>query len=124
VLPHFPAVRNTANHYAFMGILRDLYGITDRTLTGENWQLADEMVRSHAGDPGWVRTVLDRARAERVIFPTQDGPPDPSPRYVPYESAEYLFSLRTPEQLRAIAGVGFRKKKISGSLALPRRLAA
>ena len=44
VLPYFPDVRNTVNHYTFMGILRVLYGITDRTLTEENWECADDMV--------------------------------------------------------------------------------
>jgi hypothetical protein len=106
VLPFFPAIRNTVNHYAFMGMLRDLYGIEDRTLTPANWERADAAVRQHAGDAGWIKSVLDRARVERITVCIQDGMPDSSSRYVPYVYGEFLFAPTSLNAIRAIAGEG------------------
>lgn len=104
VAPLFPAIRNTVNHYAFLGILRDLYGFEARTLTPANWQRADEAVRAHADDPSWLPAVLDRARIDRVLVAHKDGMPDDSERYAAYEYGEPICSVQSFEPLRAWPG--------------------
>jgi hypothetical protein len=106
VVPFFPAIRNTVNHYAFLGILHDLYGFQDRTLTQANWPAADAAVRAHAADPAWLAATLDRGRLGRILVPIHDGMPDASVRYVPYEYAEPLYALRSPEPFQQMASRG------------------
>lgn len=106
VVPHFAAIRNTSNHYAMVGILRDLYGFDGRTLTEDNWRRVDEAVRSHADDPAWVDVVLDRARIEKLVVPVGEGAGDLSSRYVPYETGEDLFMASTPDALKRLGGGG------------------
>lgn len=91
VLPCFPAIRNTSNHYCLMGMLKDLYGFNERTLTENNWRLADKAVRSHADDSSWVIKVLDKARINKMVVAYRDGMPDNSGRFIPYEYGEYMF---------------------------------
>jgi len=106
VVPLFPAIRNTVNHYAFVGILRDLYGFQDRTLTKANWQAADEGVRAHADDPAWLAAVLDRAGIERILVAINDGMPDDTPRYVPYDYGEPVYATRSLEPFERWAALG------------------
>jgi hypothetical protein len=92
VLPYFPAVRNTSNHFALMGMLRDLYGLKERTLTPDNWRRIDEAVREQAADPDRVASVLDKAHVRKVVLPLEQ-PLDAKARerFVSYEAAEHLF---------------------------------
>lgn len=102
-IPHFPAIRNTVNHYALIGILRDLYGFQGRTLTADNWRAADEAVRAHASDPTWFDAVLRKAGIEGVAVCFRQGRPTGSARFVPYENGEYLYAVDSVECLRQIA---------------------
>ena len=90
--PFFAHIRNTSNHYCFAGMLRDLYGLRDRTLTPANWRAVDAAVRAHAGDPSWIAAVLDRANVRKVAVSLGDGRPDASDRYWLYEYGEGLFA--------------------------------
>ena len=109
VLPYFPCVCNTVNHYALMGMLRDLYGIKAHTLTARNWRRADEAVRARAGDAGWMDAVLDAYRVERVGIHYIDGIPPDSKRYVPYAYANYLY---TPESRHDLARIRHEKNAV------------
>ncbi|MFP4055355.1 MAG: hypothetical protein ACLF0G_00625 [Candidatus Brocadiia bacterium] len=104
VVPLFPAVRNTVNHWAFMGILRDLYGFQARTLTEGNWREADQAVRAHADDPQWLPGVLDQAGIQRLFVAIRDGMPDATERYVPYEYGEPLYAIRSLAPFEQWAG--------------------
>ncbi|MFP4027440.1 MAG: hypothetical protein ACLFWL_06600 [Candidatus Brocadiia bacterium] len=104
ILPYFPAIRNTSNHYAFVGILRDLYGFEDNTLTRDNWEAIDDEVRANANDPDWIATVLDRAQIERVLVNWKDGMPDETERYVPYHYGEPLYAACSIQRFRNIVG--------------------
>ena len=103
-LPFIPAIRNTVNHYALMGILRDLYGLADRTLTAENWRAVDEAVRAHHQEAGWFDQVLDRARIARMAVAYNEGKPNPEAEFIPYENGEYLYAVDTVAYLRKIVG--------------------
>ncbi|NLX04708.1 MAG: hypothetical protein GXY33_06165 [Phycisphaerae bacterium] len=104
VLPYFPAVRNTVNHFALMHILRDLHGLEDRTLTERNWERVDRSVREHADDPQWVPSVLDRANIRKVCTNDHDIARDEAGRYVPYVQAEYLYVPSVAHHLKHIGG--------------------
>jgi hypothetical protein len=108
VLPCFPAIRNTVNHYAMMGMLRDLYGVGDRTITEGNWEGIDAAVRKKAADPGWFRSVLERARIERVcVAYDEEGAPEGPPGWrVPYEYGEYCLSPAHVDDLEELTGGG------------------
>jgi len=103
VLPFFPAIRNTANHFAFMGLLRDLYGTKGSTLTEDNWHTADEAVREHAHDPRWLSHVLDRAQIRKVLVCYEEVPPASSECFVPYEYGEYLYMADSLDALKRVA---------------------
>lgn len=90
VLPYFPMISNTSNHYALMGILKDLYGLKDRTITEANWRELDSQVRRTAEDPSWLGEVLAKAKVEKVLVAIRDLA-QPDERFVPYEYAEYLY---------------------------------
>lgn len=133
-VPHFPAIRNTVNHYALMAMLRDLYGLQDRTLTEDNWRDVDARVREAAADPDRFVKVLDRCNIDRV-FVGYDAPRSPNEasgshnggvrwkeghseggdkagsrkkcrRCVPYGYGEPMFAFEHPSQAGAILGKG------------------
>lgn len=103
VLPHFPAIRNTSNHYACMRMLHDLYGLEGRTLTPENWEAVDRAVRERAADPSWVRRVTDRAGVKKVLA-MPGNVPEPPERFVPYAYGEPYLDVHSPRLLRELAG--------------------
>ena len=37
IIPFFPAIKNTSNHWCLMKMLKDLYGFKERTLNFDNW---------------------------------------------------------------------------------------
>ena len=102
VLPHFPAVRNTSNHYACMHMLTDLYGLKDRTLTEGNWGAVDEAIREKAGDRSWVEEVTNRARIKKVMALPQNVP-EPRQRFVPYAYGERFFDIHSPGDIEKLA---------------------
>ncbi len=107
VVPYFPAIRNTFNHYAFMAMLRDLYGYEGRTLTGDTWRDVDAKVRAAAEDPDRFVKVLDRSNVEKVfVAHGERGMPHPSGRCIPYGYGEPLFALEERSQAEAISGAG------------------
>lgn len=103
-LPFIPAIRNTVNHYALMGILRDLYGLADRTLTADNWRAVDEAVRAHHQDTAWFGHVLDRAGIARIAVAYNEGKPNPEAPFIPYENGEYLYAVDRVAYLHKIVG--------------------
>jgi hypothetical protein len=102
--PVFGAIRSTSNHYCFIGMLRDLYGFDGRTLDAGNWRRADEAVRAHAADPGWLDHVLDRARIRRLPVDVDSGKPDESGRYWLYAYAEAAMAPINRRRLQAVCG--------------------
>ena len=105
VLPYFPAIRNTSNHYAVMAVLRDLYGLEGRTLTEDNWRAVDAKIRETAEDAGWFVEALDRANIAKVLVLHSDpGMPHPSGRCVPYEMGEPMFVFERPSDAKRIFG--------------------
>ena len=105
VLPYIPHVRQTTTFFAFMAIMRDLYGVDDRTITEDNWRRADEAVRAHASDESWVASVLDRANVRKVAVARRDGMPDDGEaqahaRMLPSERVTYLIEpVEQPSEL-------------------------
>ncbi len=91
-LPFMPAVRNTVNHWAFAGILRDLYGFEGDTLRADNWEQVSEQVGAKATDEGWIGTVLEKAKIEQVCVHYGGQPRDPSP-FFHYEYGEPLYGV-------------------------------
>jgi len=103
-LPFMPLIRNTVNHYALTGILRDLYGFTERMLTEQNWRTVDEAVRAHNEKPGWFNQVLQRAGIAKVGVCHREGKPNPEVDFIPYEYGEYLYAVDSVGCLRQIVG--------------------
>ena len=104
ILPYVPHIRQTTTHFAFMSIMRDLYGVEERTLTPDNWRRADEAIRAHADDASWIATVLDRAGIRKVSVARRDGMPDDTPRWMPYEYGEYMLAAARRRGHDEIAG--------------------
>ncbi len=57
-----------------MRSLSELYGLGEKGLTRENWKDLDAMIRKNHADPGWRRTVLDRAGIELAISDPYNEP--------------------------------------------------
>ncbi len=107
VVPYFPAIRNTVNHYALMAMLRDLYDYEGRTLTEDTWREVDARVRTAAEDPDRFVKVLDTSNIDRVFVNHDDpGMPHPSGRCVPYAYGEPMFAFEHPSQAEGIFGEG------------------
>lgn len=92
-MPYLPLVRNTAISWGVRIALEDLYG-WDETVTADNWERLDGVVRERADDRGWQREVIRRAGIER--FSTElarrgDGADDDILGY----SLEWAFFTRT-----------------------------
>jgi hypothetical protein len=105
VAPYFSQLRNTSNHYCLIGMLRDLYGFTERTITPDNWKELDKKVQEHANDPSWISHVLDKANIKRLSVAYKDGMPDESDRFVPYHYGEYLFAPSTTLRLNDLGEI-------------------
>ena len=117
VLPLLPYVRTTVNHWALMGILRDLYGLEEGTLTEDNWRGVDEAVRAHAEDGAWFNEVLRRAGVEKAVVGHAQGRPNEDCEFVPYASGLRLYAPETQEALQAIVGPGNPLPKTPDALA-------
>jgi hypothetical protein len=50
-----------------VGAVTELYGNGETTITRENWESLDAAVRRHHAEPDWCKTVIQRARIERLI---------------------------------------------------------
>ena len=103
-LPHFGTIRNTVNHYALMGILRDLYGLKERTLDETNWRAVDEAVRGQADNAQWFDGVLQRAGIEALAVCFREGSPGCRTAFIPYENGEYLYAVDSMACVRQIVG--------------------
>ena len=103
-LPFVPLIRNTVNHYALMGILRDLYGLTDRMLTAKNWRAVDAAVRAHSEEPDWFNRVLRRAGMAKVGVCYREGQPNAEVDFIPYEYGEPLYAVDSVGCLRQAVG--------------------
>lgn len=106
--PFFADIRNTSNHFCFVGMLRDLYGFRERTITPDNWAALDGRVREQAADPTWLNQVLERAHITRLPVANRpdEGMPDRSGRYWLYAYSEGLCMPVTKGGLQALAGEG------------------
>ena len=91
-LPFLSAVRNTVNHWAFRGLLRDLYGFEGDTLREGNWEDVFERVQATANDAAWIANVLKRGKIEQVCVPYLTAPAGPSPFFL-YEYGEPLYGV-------------------------------
>jgi hypothetical protein len=105
VAPYFGAVRTTSNHFTLMGMLRELYGFEQRTITPDNWRDLDEKVRKKAEDTNRLTDVLDKANIAALPIATpSDGVPQGFDRYFAYAFGENLFAGSTVKRLQALAG--------------------
>lgn len=96
VCPLFPFVINTTNHYALMNMLKDLYGVTDRTITAQNWRSIDEIIREKRKNNNWIHEVLDKAKIKKVNISIREFQNNtPRDRFVPYEYGESLYACHT-----------------------------
>lgn len=100
VAPYVSKIRNTSNHYALMGILRDLYGVEDRTVTPENWKDINARVRERAGDATWIDEVLAKAGVEKISVTYTDVALKPNPRFFAYALGEPLYAIDGEARLR------------------------
>ncbi len=64
-IPYLPLVQNTSCSWCVRMILRDLYGWRE-PITTENWRKLDGMIREHADDRAWHRTILERLNIRRT----------------------------------------------------------
>lgn len=96
VVPHFKLIRNTANHWCLMQLLKDLYGFDERTLTESNWESLDKKVREDAKNKNRLNEVLTKSKITKLSVPITAGIPDDSGKFIPYEYGEYLFAPTTP----------------------------
>ncbi len=102
VAPYFSAIRNTSNHYVLHGMLRDLYGFEDRTITPENWRALDEKVRAAAKDENRLNHVLDKGGIRLLPIAYTDGFPEGFDNYFAYAFGEDLFAGSTTKRLRSL----------------------
>jgi hypothetical protein len=103
VIPFFPAIKNTSNHWCLMKMLKDLYGFEERTLNFDNWKNLDNKIREDANKKDRVKEILDLANISKITVPFRDGMPYDSNRFIPYEYGEYLFAPTTPLRLMELA---------------------
>lgn len=103
VIPYFNVIKNTANHWCLMAMLKGLYGFEDRTLTADNWKALDMKVREASSNPNRVKDVLDQANISHITVPFCDGMPYESDRFIPYEYGEYLFAPTMYPRLKDVA---------------------
>jgi len=103
VLPFFNEIKNTANHWCLMKVLKDLYGFEERTLTEDNWKPLDVKVRESAEDKNRVKKILEKGKIAKITVPFRDGMPYDSDQFIPYEYGEYLFAPTMPSRLMDLA---------------------
>lgn len=92
-LPYLPKTRNTAMAWGTRIILEDLYDWHE-SVTAENWERLDALVRERAADPAWPREILRRAGIVRTgteLWRGRDGSADDLFQY----SLEWAFFART-----------------------------
>ena len=89
-VPYSRWTRNTANHWCFMNIVRDLYGFADPWLDENNWEWLWDAVAERAQDSTWEPHVLDRANVEQACAGYHTPARWPK-RYFLYEYGEPLF---------------------------------
>jgi len=64
-VPLLPLIQNTSCSWCLRMILRDLYDWR-KPITTDNWRELDAVIREHADDRGWHRTILDRVNIRRT----------------------------------------------------------
>jgi glucuronate isomerase len=64
-IPLLPLIRNTSCFWCMRMILRDLYDWR-KPITMDNWRELDAIIREHADDRAWHRTILDRLNIRRT----------------------------------------------------------
>jgi hypothetical protein len=102
VIPFFPSIRNTSNHFVFMSILRDLYGYDGRTLTPQAWRGVDARIRQSAAKTTWLAEVCDKGNIKKVAVKFSDGIPEGSNHFYPYEYGEHLLSPAVTGKLNEV----------------------
>lgn len=103
-IPYLAKVRNTSNYWAFIGIMRDLYGI-EGDINESNWEKAFDIVSERAADPSWEMKVLELAKIEKAAV-EHNCVSGESSTYFNYVYAEPLYGvgLGRPDSLETILG--------------------
>lgn len=82
-IPFVPLIANTSSFWGVRIILRELYGWKE-TITAENWQNLDDLIRERANDRTWHHSILDRLNIRRTgteIARRQNGDDDERLQY-------------------------------------------
>lgn len=92
LIPSLPRLENTIQYSWLMEICREFFGLTDPTLTDQNWESLFDRSLAQMSQPDWEQKVLERSRLEGVFLTNEFDDP-----LTGFDRSFYIPCLRTDD---------------------------